>query len=275
MSLPSARSIAFNRRLRSIWLEEGLRLRAEGVDEVQWLERMEDLVRVDNKGKDSIQKSMRYLRHIWSDTSGEDPLRTDAIRLYKEAPNHEAAQVLSWGMAIATYPFLNEVAATVGRMLKVQPELKLEQLLRKLSETHGEKESVRRSARYSLGLIHDLGFVRRTESFGCYELTPTRRIAPHSIASWFVQAWFRTMSNDGLVDRATMNDAPSLAFFDAPALIASGLQQGVLEAQRLSYNQEFLKLVETGSVCGAGWETKLRPGRSAKGKVPGNTKAQT
>lgn len=245
MSLPSARSIAFNRRLRSLWLEEGLRLRAEGVDGAQWLERMEDLVRIDSKGKDSIQKSMRYLRHIWSDASGEDPLRTDAIRLYKETPTREAAQVLSWGMAIATYPFLNDVAATLGRMLKVQPEVKLEQILRKLSETHGEKESVRRSARYSLGLIHDLGFVKRTESVGCYELATPLRIKPSPIAAWLARAWFRGSGKEDQVDRTTMAGAPSLAFFDAPSIVADALQEGVLTVERLSLSQDTLRLAAT------------------------------
>lgn len=243
MSLRSARSIAFNRRLRSAWLEEGLRLRAEEVEDEQWLERMEDLVRIDNKGKDSVQKSMRYLRHIWTDAGGDDPLRTEAIRLYKATPTHDAAQVLSWGMASATYPFVHDVAATLGRMLKVQPEVKLEQLLRKLSETHGEKETVRRSGRYSLGLIHDLGFVKRTDAVGCYVLAPPRRVTPPAIAGWLVRAWFRASGRDGLVDRAAMASAPGLAFFDASGLIADALQQGVLAVERLSFSQDSLRLV--------------------------------
>jgi hypothetical protein len=242
MSLPSARSIAFNRRLRSVWLEEGLRLRAEGIDETQWLERMEDLVRIDTKGRDSIQKSMRYLRHIWTDSGGEDPLRTEAIQLYKSTPTHDAARVLSWGMASATYPFLHEVAATLCRMLKVQPEVKLEQLLRKLSETHGEKETVRRSGRYSLGLIHDLGFVKRAKSAGCYVLAPPIRVTPPEIAAWLARAWFRASGKEGLVDRTAMASAPGLAFFDAPALIADALQQGVLVVERLSFSQDSLRI---------------------------------
>lgn len=101
-------------------------------------------------------------------------------------------------------------------MLKVQTEVKLEQLLRKLSETHGEKESVRRSPRYSLGLIHDLGFVKRTESIGCYELATPRRIAPPAIAGSFARAWFRGTGKVDHFDRTTMAGAPGLAFFVGP-----------------------------------------------------------
>lgn len=244
MSRPSARSIAFNRRLRASWLVEGLRLRAEGIDHQNWLETMENLVRINTKGQDSITKSMRYLRHIWANTGAEDPLRDAAIELYKQTPIEEVARVLSWGMASATYPFLHGVATTLGRMLKVQPEVKLEQLLRKLSETYGEKETVRRSARYSLGLIHELGFVKRADSAGCYVLGPNRRVTPPAVAAWLARAWFRASGNDGIVDKATMANAPGLVFFDAPSLIADALQQEVLVVERLSLTQDSLRLIQ-------------------------------
>ncbi len=57
MSLPSARSIAFNRRLSAEWLREGLRLRAEGVDGDAWVENMRSVISSEISGHDSIQKS--------------------------------------------------------------------------------------------------------------------------------------------------------------------------------------------------------------------------
>jgi len=64
------------------------------------------------------------------------------------------------------------------RMLRVQPEMKLEQLLRKLCEIFGEKETVRRSGRYSLGLIVELGFLERTGKAGLYRPAPQDRRIP-------------------------------------------------------------------------------------------------
>lgn len=241
MSLPSARSIAFNRRLRASWLEEGLRLRVEGIDEAAWLERMEEVVRVETKGRDSVTKSMRYLRHIWTDASGEDMLRTAGIALYRASPSKKTSTVLSWGMAIVTYPFLLEMAATLSRMLRVQPEVKLEQLLRKLTETHGEKETVRRSGRYSLSLIQDMGFVERS-SPGCYRLLPPIRIHDASISSWLLRAWFQATGQTDPVDRVGLASHPGLAFFDAAALVSDGLQTGTLVLERLSYSQDTVSI---------------------------------
>lgn len=242
MSLPSARPIAFNRRLRASWLEEALRLRAEGIDDTTWLQRMEEIVKLETEGRDSVQKSMRYLRHIWTDAARDDSQRAAAISLYRASPDKTAATVLSWGMAIATYPFLNEVAATLGRMLRVQPEVKLEQLLRKLTETHGEKETVRRSGRYSLSLIQDLGFVERS-SPGCYRLMPPIKILEPAISSWLLRSWFKATAQVGPMDRVALSSNPSLAYFDAHALVSASILTGTLIVERLSYSQDSVRLV--------------------------------
>jgi len=242
MSLPSARPIAFNRRLRATWLREGLRLLAEGTEGANWVERMEDLVKESNSGKDSITKSMRYLRHVWIEKGDADALRADAVRLYRSSPTEKSSVILSWGMAIATYPFLNDVALTIGRMLRVQPELKLEQLLRKLTETYGERETVRRSGRYALGVITDFGFVERTKSAGCYQLRKPLKPDSVSLSAWMVRAWFAATGGSDVIDRVVMAGSPGLTFFDSTALISDAIEVGVLIPERLSFSQDVLRL---------------------------------
>lgn len=242
MSLPSARSIAFNRRLSAAWLKEGLRLRAEGVDGGAWVENMRSLISLEISGHDSIQKSLRYLRHALVEPGELEPLRANAIQLFQTSRDPEKARVLSWGLASACYPFLQDVAATIGRMLRVQPEMKLEQLLRKLTESFGEKETVRRSGRYSLGLIQDLGFVHRTQKAGCYAANPLTRVVDPDVASWFIKTWFFASGTNGPIDRVALTNHPSLCFFDAPELVSTALKQGVLIVDRMSLSQDTVRL---------------------------------
>lgn len=243
MSLPAARTIAFNRRLRFDWLREGLRLRAEGVDGAEWIERVEQVVRLDTAGRDSVQKSMRYLRHIWLEGEEKD-LRAAALRLYSRESDPNRDRTLCWGMATATYPFLSTVAACVGRMLRIQPEFKLEQLLRKLTEAFGEKETVRRSGRYSLGLIEDLGFIARVGKPGFYQATPALQVTNDAIASWFIRAWFRSIESSDSLDRIALAGHPSLFPFDGKQLTDAALRTGVLVLVRLSFSQETVRLSE-------------------------------
>jgi hypothetical protein len=203
---------------------------------------MEDLVKESNSGEQSIIKSMRYLRHVWIENGDADALRSNAINLYRTGPTEKSSIILSWGMAIATYPFLNDVASTIGRMLRVQPELKLEQLLRKLSETYGERETVRRSGRYALGVITDFGFIERTSKAGCYQLGKPLKPDQSSISSWMIRAWFAATGSSPVIDRVVMAGSPSLAFFDTSAIIADAIEEGVLVPERLSFSQDVLRL---------------------------------
>jgi hypothetical protein len=243
MSLPSARPIGISRKLKASWLREGLRLLAEGTDEANWIERMEDLLKESISGKESIKKSMRYLRHVWIEQGTNEVLRSNAIELYRSGLTEKSSSILSWGMAIATYPFLNDVASVIGRMLRVQPEIKLEQLLRKLTETYGEKETVRRSGRYALEAITDFGFVDRTKSAGCYYLVKPIKLDSADLSGWMVRAWFAATGGSAVIDRVVMAGSPGLAFFDSSSLISDAIEVGFLVPERLSFSQDVLRLV--------------------------------
>jgi hypothetical protein len=242
MSLPSARPIAFNRHLRASWLQEGLRLVADGIEGEDWVERITDLLKKTISGKESITKSTRYLRRIWIDSGHNNILRTDAINLFRSQPSETNSILLSWGMAIASYPFLNEVASTVGRILRVQPEIKLEQLIRKLTETYGQRETVTRSVRFALVTICDFGFVHHTNAAGNYVFGHTLRPNSSAVSGWLVRAWFAATSSSSVIDRVVMAGSPSLAFFDTSAIIADAIEVGVLVPERLSFSQDVLRL---------------------------------
>lgn len=242
MSLPSAIPIAFNRRLRAAWIQHGLHLRAEGIDGTEWVTQMKAMVSSETKGRDSIQKSLRYLRYALIEPGPVEALRAEAVELFSTSKDPEKSRVLSWGLATACYPFLNAVAAVIGRMVRIQSEFKLEQLLRKLTEAYGERETVRRSSRYSLGFIHDLGFVRRTKKAGCYQAGSSVTVGDPRLAGWFMKAWFFAEGIKDPIDRVALAGHPSLLAFDAPALIALALSQGVLVVERMSLSQDTLKL---------------------------------
>lgn len=242
MSRPAAKSITFNRRLRSAWVTEGMRLLGEGVGKDAWIERMTEVVSAELTGTNSITKSMRYLRHIWVEPGEMEPLREAAIHLYHESSDAARDRGIAWGMASATYPFLFEVAVTACRILRVQPEMKLEQLLRKLYEVFGEKETVRRSGRYSLGLIVELDFLEKTGKAGLYRPAPQVKVQDTALAAWLVRCWFAASDTIGTIDRMTLAGHPGLGFFNGAALVDAAVEEGVVKMDRLSLATEVISL---------------------------------
>ena len=110
-----------------------------------------------------------------------------------------------------------------------------------LTESFGEKETVRRSGRYSLSLIHDLNFVHRTKA-GCYSACQLTKVTDADLASWFIKAWFFASGISGPMDRIAIANHPGLSFFDAPSLVATALRQGVLTMDRLSLSQDTVRI---------------------------------
>ncbi len=240
MSRPAAKSITFNRRLRSTWIVEGMRLHGEGIDKDAWIERMTEVVSSEISGENSITKSMRYLRHIWVEPGEQEGLRESAIQLYHESSDATRDRVIAWGMASATYPFLFEVAMTACRMLRVQPEMKLEQLLRKLCEIFGEKETVRRSGRYSLGLIVELGLLQKAGKAGLYQPAPPLKIADAALGAWLLRCWHAASHTEGPIDRMALASHPGLGFFNGAELVDAAVQEGVVKIERLSLATEVI-----------------------------------
>ena len=63
-----------------------------------------------------------------------------------------------------------------------------------------------------------------------------------ALSGWLVRAWFMATGGSVVIDRVAMAGSPSLAFFDAAALISEVMEAGVLVPERLSFSHEVLRL---------------------------------
>lgn len=241
MGNPEKKPIVFISNLTPEWLESGLRLAACGIERDPWKEQMAEIIGQTSKGAENIRKSLRYLRHIYIEPTEYTELRAEAFILYHSSTELKREKIISWGLAILTYPFLNEVSATLGRLLRVQNDVKLEQFIRKLTDTYGEKETVVRSGTRCLKLIVEEEFLLRS-SLGFYSLPPTLKIQDQKLAAWLLKIWFILNSNQSPADRTALSNHPALVFFDAPSLIEAGLRTGAVSLDRMSFSQDTIIL---------------------------------
>jgi hypothetical protein len=223
------------------WLIDGLRRAAGGESVDEWKKGVTALIQEKTKGAENVRKSLRYLRHIYIEPTEYPELREEAFALYRSSSEPERDKILTWGLATLTYPFLNEVTTILARLLRVQQDVKMEQFVRRLSETFGEKETVTRSGTRCLKLIVDYGFLNRS-SLGNYTLPRTLKIADPDLAAWLLKIWFTLNAGHTPVDRTALSNHPALLFFDAAALLGSGLNSGILTIDRMSMSQETVSI---------------------------------
>ena len=236
-------AITFNRRLRVSWLVEGLRLAAQGVEDTQAEATLQALVGAENPGHDTITKSVRYIRHLWfADDDEFATLRQSALTLYREIPQTARANVLCWGMVLARYPFVRQVSEIVGRLLRLQGDVKQEQLKRKIKENFGERETAVRSGRYVVSLLSDFGFIRLDRKSGRYEPGSRLKVDDPAVAAWFLQAFMASAARREM-PKDEVTNAPSLFMMLPDTLLNLALRTPRFRLGRESLSHELVSLL--------------------------------
>ena len=87
------------------------------------------------------------------------------------------ALAVHWGMISAVYPFWFNVARQTGRLLALQDQVTQTQIINRLKEQYGDRQTVSRYARFVIRSFVAWGALKDSEAKGCYE-----KVAPVSIA---------------------------------------------------------------------------------------------
>ena len=181
--------IVFRRKVRAIWLEQGLALATQ---EAPWQDAKPHLakeVAAENVGTETIRKVLEHIRRIWFEPPDDSlALRTDALRLFQADDSADTRLLLNWGMAIATYPFVGSVGEALGRLLKLQKEANRADIQRRLREQHGDRDFVNRITRYNVSSFLDWGIIVETKKQGIYLLGQQAGPKNHEQLAWLAEA---------------------------------------------------------------------------------------
>jgi hypothetical protein len=181
--------IAFRRKVKIAWLDEGL---AQAAREVKWKEAkpiLAEEIAAENPGAETIRKVLEHIRRIWFEPPDDSiALRSHALRLFDADKSREARLLLNWGMAIAAYPFVGSVGEALGRLLKLQNEANRADVQRRLREQYGDRDFVDRIARYDVSSFLDWGVITETKRGGVYVRGKQTRSTNAEQLAWLTEA---------------------------------------------------------------------------------------
>ena len=83
---------------------------------------------------------------------------------------------LHWAMISAAYPFWAGVAKHVGRLLNLQDQITKKQIIQRLKEQYGDRQTISRYARYVIRSFVAWGVLNDTHAKGVY--VQDKKIAP-------------------------------------------------------------------------------------------------
>lgn len=206
--------IGIDRLIRIEWLEKTAMLALAGTaagDIRNALQHdLEGSFRSQGRGvRGSVDKTITILTKVWVNPPGElFAFRADGLDLLDRTPRAMRLAV-HWGMVMAVYPFWSNVAAQVGRLLRLQGSVAARQVQRRMRERYGQRETVSRRARYALRSFVDWGVIEDSSNRGVYGAADVRRLDDPRMVVWLMEAQLYARP-EGRSTLSSLNDPLSL-----------------------------------------------------------------
>jgi hypothetical protein len=184
---PEKPQIGFDRFIQLEWAESAFRTRAGLTDSQQLL----DLLEESHPGAAARKKTRTVLNRLWLEPRADLVDFADrAVSIYLETPDTPIA-ALTWGMAIATYPFFGSVAQIVGRLTALQGDCASAEVHRRMAEVYGEREGTRRMTNMVLQSQASWGAIDRIARGKRLARKEKIAVRESAATSWLVEACLR------------------------------------------------------------------------------------
>lgn len=244
-------SIGIKQVIQYEWLQRTANLLLAGLDAKTIRHELHEFLS-DRRGKSSESErsdwtrtfTVNNLMSIWVSPQPEViPFRDASLALLMEKPSMSLP--IHWGMISAAYPFWFNVARQTGRLLALQSRVTQAQIVGRLKEQYGDRQTVFRYGRYVLRSFVAWGILQDSATSGVYKKKDTLIDADIDIAIMLIEsALLATPEARGAL--GLLLNSPALFPFQLPLIFGDIIPQynNRIEVNRYNLNDELLKLVD-------------------------------
>lgn len=183
----STPKIGFDRFIPLEWAAAALRARAD----LWTLDDLNAVLDTAELGAAARKKTQTVLNRLWLEPRPElADFAERGVSIFKADPSVPIA-ALTWGMAIATYPFFGKVAELVGRLSALQGDCASAEVHRRMSETYGEREGTYRMTNMVLQSQASWGAIERVEKGKRLVRLEPIVVSDEQTVAWLIEAVLR------------------------------------------------------------------------------------
>ncbi|MGD9729528.1 MAG: hypothetical protein AB7V39_24565 [Nitrospiraceae bacterium] len=137
------------------------------------------------------KKTRTVLNRLWLEPRPELAEFADrGVGIFRADPSVPIA-ALTWGMAIATYPFFGKVTELVGRLSALQGDCASAEVHRRMSEAYGEREGTYRMTNMVLQSQASWGAIERIEKGKRLVRLDSIVVSDEQAVAWLIEAALR------------------------------------------------------------------------------------
>ncbi|WP_437193950.1 hypothetical protein [Planctomicrobium sp. SH527] len=234
-------AIGIKQAIRFEWMQKAANLLLAGLDAKTIRQEIHEFLS-DRKGNGTEGERsdqtrtfvVNNLMRIWVSPDPElIPFRDASLAFLRENPS--MALAVHWGMISAVYPFWFNVARQTGRLLALQDQVTQTQIINRLKEQYGDRQTVSRYGRFAIRSFVAWNVLKDSEDKGCYEKQVIADIADPNLVSLLCEAAVFATNRDMLQLDAVLKEP---AFFPFSICTVSG--------SSLSFRGNSLRIVRHG-----------------------------
>jgi hypothetical protein len=186
-------SIGIKQVIRYEWMTYTVELLKSGLkkDEVRkeleyYLSTRRGCGETGKRAEYTMSIAMTMLLNIWINPNNKLlPFRGDLLKMSMIKAFEPACH---WAMIASAYPFWFSVAYILGSLFKTQNQIKKSQILARLYEILGERNTVERCSRYVIRSFMAWDIIRDSEKAGFYEKGKILQITDHRLMSLLIES---------------------------------------------------------------------------------------
>ncbi len=188
--------IGFDRLIRLRWLDRAALLAAELREPDALHQAMLAQLAGELPGVDARRKTANVLTRIWWRVPEEHvPLRDEAFAQMVDCTPEERL-LFHWGMCLLAYPIFQDVAATVGRLSRLQGTFRQVQVVSRISAEWGNRSTLETAVPRIVRSFVDWGVLVVAEEKGTYRAAPPLTPTGIQSISWLFESVRRSRSAD-------------------------------------------------------------------------------
>ena len=201
---PKAPQIGFDRFIRLDWAAAALRVRSGASD----IGELDQILTEAHAGPEAKKKTRTVLNRLWLEPRDElSGLADRGADIFRRVTEPQVA-ALTWGMALAVYPFFAKVAEIVGRLTSLQGDCTTAEVHRRMAEIYGEREGTRRMTNMVLQSQVDWSLLQKSTNGKILTRKPPMVVQSPETVQWLSEALLaqlgRPLTLDGLSGQPTM-----------------------------------------------------------------------
>jgi len=242
-------AIGVKQVVRVEWLQKAASLQLAGLDSKTIRQDLHEFLserKGDGTEGDRSDQTRTFvvnnLMKIWVSPDPELlPFRNASLAFLQTFSSMSLA--LHWAMISAVYPFWFSVARQTGRLLALQDQVTQTQIINRLKEQFGDRQTVSRYARFVIRSFVSWGVLRDSEIKGCYKKSIPISITDPTLAIlMFESALHASPEGKGVLSLLLNN--PGFFPFQLPVITGDFISQrsNRIETVRYGLHDELLKL---------------------------------